>query len=870
MNHAPRDRSSPRTLFGRLKKCCWVLVLAVRKMREGPVPWLRAVRRGLFDVLPGPLKAAVARRRFRIVSRKACEVVLGEAIVEHAGEVSIILPVYNQADLLEESIESVLAQTRENLELIVLNDGSTDRADEVLGRFADDPRVRILSQENLGLPNALTNGFRFARGEYRYWTSADNVMEPVQLERLVEFLGQHTTTAMVYADYLVIGPEGEPLQGSDFRPQNRSSPDSARVTLPRNTKALNVLQDNFIGACFLYRGWIGRCLGSYSQMLGVEDYDYWMRLNAEFRIQHLGTDELLYRYRWHDNSLNARARELKLFQAGQELMQHERRRAQWRAQDWRIHTDQSTAAWCEAKRSDTVTSADDLAPSEGKNIAFLSAETIAPEDLRTLPSSLVIALNWSGDPAKVYTWADDLRDPRLIHFASDPRALLSLALFTDRAFALDEGPMRLDVALAFGNGIVCAQRSDKPAPVGLPGVWTGGRRRTLLLQTDDFQRGGLERVVLDLAQALGSRGFEPKLLVLRDDASLGTVEDLGIELVEAPTRSNGAYGELLDRHNVDVVLAQHSPFGAEAAKSRGTPFVQTLHNTYHWFYSEDIAAWRNADNATTAYIHVSANAALFAHEKIGLDIEKGIIVPNGVSRPRSIDPTAVDDLRQKLSLDSHDFVFLNVASIYPPKGQVPLARALATARATDPRLKVVVLGQSMDEVYARELGDLIVELGLEDAMILAGYHADPEPFYAMADALVLPSYWEGCSLAVAEALTRSIPCVLTDVGAARQQLRPGEGVLVPRPYAGSIQHLDFGNIKQRLREPRPEFAPELASGLLAARDMELPTSPERESRFDIEGVADRYASILAWIQDGGRPDQARPFAWADYVGGELI
>ena len=868
MNHVPRARSSPRTLSSRLSWWVWVLRLAVGKMREGPVPWLRAVRRGLFDSLPGPLKAAIARRRYRIPHRKTCEAVSGGAIAEHAGEVSVILPVYNQADLLEEGIESVLAQTRQNLELIVLNDGSTDRIDEVLRRFHSNPRVRILSQKNLGLPNALTNGFRFARGEYRYWTSADNVMEPVQLERLVEFLGEHPTTAMVYANYRVIGPDGEPLKGSNFRPQNRTSPDSATVTMPRGTETLNLLQDNFIGACFLYRGWIGRCLGSYSQRMGIEDYDYWMRLNAEFKIEHIGTDELLYRYRWHENSLSAKSRELKLFQAGQELMRHERERAQWRTEAWRIHVDQSTRAWCEGEGHDTVAFVHGLASSEGKNLAVLAANTLAPGDLQTLPSSLVIALNWSSDPTEVYSWADQLRDPRLLHFADNSRVLLSLALFTDRAFPLEEGHARLEIALAYGNEFVCAHRSSDRSPTPLPGVWSGGRRRNLLLQTDRFEQGGLECVVLDLARTLQKRGFDTKLLVFDKDCARKATE-VGCEVLDAPPRSSEAYGQLLEHHGIDLVLAHHSLFGAEAAHSRGTPFVQTLHNTYHWFYPEEIEAWRAADQATTAYIHVSANAALYAHEKIGIDIEKSIIVQNGVRLPSSTHLRQIDDMRAELGLDREDFVFLNVASIYPPKAQTAMAHALAEARTTDPSIRIVVLGSVMNEQYASELNDLLVELNLTGAMILAGYHSDPEPFYAMANALVLPSYWEGCSLAVAEALVRNLPCVLTEVGAARQQVQPREGILIAPPF-GAIQDMDFGNLKVSLQRPRRDFTRDLATALLAARHIELPPDPARAARFDIEGVADRYARILAWLQDGGRPDQARPFAWAGYDGGELV
>jgi hypothetical protein len=125
-------------------------------------------------------------------------------------------------------------------------------------------------------------------------------------------------------------------------------------------------------------------------------------------------------------------------------------------------------------------------------------------------------------------------------------------------------------------------------------------------------------------------------------------------------------------------------------------------------------------------------------------------------------------------------------------------------------------------------------------------------------------------LAVDEALVRDLPCVLTDVGAARQQMRPDEGILVRAPFA-SITGLDYGNLKESLATPREGFVEDLAAALVAAaqREGRLPADPSRSERFDIAGVAERYARILTWIHNGGRPAQARPFAWAGYHEGEL-
>jgi len=838
-------------------------------MLEGPLPLFRAVRRGLFEALPSPWKAALARRHYRLPKLTRHRLAMDGNAVETAGEVSVILPVYNQSELLAESIESVLAQTHAKFELIILDDGSTDGIESVLASFMDDPRVRILTQQNRKLPAALSNAFRFARGEFHTWTSADNVMERTHLERLVEFLRDHPTAAMVYADYIVIGPDGQPLRGSDFRPQNRSSSDSAAIRVPRSTETLNLLQDNFIGACFLYRGWVGRCLGPYSSSLGIEDYDYWMRINAEFGIEHLGTDELLYRYRWHDNSLNAQSRELKFFEIGKELMRHERERTAWRAEPWTILTD-SAGGWSVDSETEPFSLSTGM---DGKCIALLSSESLAPEDLDALPDHLVLAIDWTGDPASAYRWANRLRDDRLVHFPTSPAMARALGLFTERVFEIDRGDERLALALAYGNERIAAWRSGHEEETPLPRVFCSGNRR-VLLQTNTFGQGGLECVVLDLASSLAPFGFECQILVLGKQGRMADVaRSRGIEIVTLEEATAEAYASLLSTRDIGLVLAHHSLFGAEAAHHAGVPFVQTLHNTYHWFYPEEIKAWRQADAATAAYLHVSANVAMYAHEKIGLSVDKSIVLENGVRLPSPTTSTTgeVDAVSRKtFGLDDDDYVFLNVASIYPPKSQVPIARALAKAREKDPRLKVVLLGRAMDNVYAKALEHVIAELDLRDHLVVAGFHADTEPFYELADAFLLPSYWEGCSLAVDEALVRDLPCVLTDVGAARQQMRPDEGILVRAPFA-SITGLDYGNLKESLATPREGFVEDLAAALVAAaqREGRLPADPSRSERFDIAGVAERYARILTWIHNGGRPAQARPFAWAGYHEGEL-
>lgn len=302
-----------------LRRCIRSLLA---RWQYGHAGWPGEYERHDPKVLPGDAAAAERSAQHPDVDAGLCGLA--------PGLVSVILPVYNQAALLDESVRSVLAQSYRNFELIIIDDGSTDEVQAVLQPYLHLPRVRCISQTNHGLPHALNRGFAQARGEFWTWTSADNAMAPTMLETLVAALDARPGPDMVYADYLAIDDRGLPLADPLWLSHRRPDPASAAIRLPHSAEALNSVLDNFIGPCFMYRGWVGRCIGDYDLRLpGVEDYDYWMRINAYFELSHLGREDLLYRYRVHDNSLTARAEALGIPARIRWLMAYEKERARY-------------------------------------------------------------------------------------------------------------------------------------------------------------------------------------------------------------------------------------------------------------------------------------------------------------------------------------------------------------------------------------------------------------------------------------------------------------------------------------------------------------------------------------------------------------
>jgi glycosyltransferase involved in cell wall biosynthesis len=242
-----------------------------------------------------------------------------------AGLVSVVLPVHNGARHLAEALDSVLAQTYPDLELIVVDDGSTDATPAILAAYAArDARIEIVRQANAGLPKALSCGFRRARGEFLTWTSDDNRLRPDCLARLVDCLRRHPRWDMVYANEDLIGEDGSPLRDSHWFWNYQVPPGSEHVALPTDPAELNTVSNNHVGAAFLYRDRVDMLLGDYSPArFGTEDYDYWMRVNLFLTLRHADFPDPVYQYRFHSRSLTSRDAEMGITRGRPALMAFE-------------------------------------------------------------------------------------------------------------------------------------------------------------------------------------------------------------------------------------------------------------------------------------------------------------------------------------------------------------------------------------------------------------------------------------------------------------------------------------------------------------------------------------------------------------------
>lgn len=204
---------------------------------------------------------------------------------KNSPKVSIILPTYNGARYIRQSIDSCLNQIYRNIELIIVDDGSTDETAELIKSYKDDRIKYIRHEKNMGLPQGLNTGFANSTGEYLTWTSDDNFYANEAIQKMLSFL-QNKKCDFVYCDY--------------YRFNDEDTSDLKKIELP---DVLTLSDRNDVGACFLYSREVKEVIGDYdTDSFLAEDYDYWIRISKKFSMQHLA--ESLYFYRKCERALS--------------------------------------------------------------------------------------------------------------------------------------------------------------------------------------------------------------------------------------------------------------------------------------------------------------------------------------------------------------------------------------------------------------------------------------------------------------------------------------------------------------------------------------------------------------------------------------
>lgn len=211
--------------------------------------------------------------------------------------ISVVMAVYNGETYLQSAIDSILCQTYENFELVIVNDGSIDRTKEILDSISDN-RVKIIHlQKNQGAANALNIGIDHAKGEYIAVHDADDISEPTRLEEQVQYLKSNPESIGV-ASLIKCISGGTPANELMF------SEEQYYNTLLDDVEIYNerLFRCYLCHGSVLYSKDLFKKIGGYNPKYNIcYDYDLWLRMFDYKTIQKI--PKVLYNYRIRSDSL---------------------------------------------------------------------------------------------------------------------------------------------------------------------------------------------------------------------------------------------------------------------------------------------------------------------------------------------------------------------------------------------------------------------------------------------------------------------------------------------------------------------------------------------------------------------------------------
>ncbi len=221
--------------------------------------------------------------------------------------VSVIIPAYNCEQYIAQTVDSVLAQTQADVELIVVNDGSTDRTREILAGYG--ARLRIVEQPNAGVCAARNRGLREARGGFVCLMDHDDYWFADKLQRQVDALQRAPEIGVVYADFILWarrGADGAFPEPAEFDP--------GAVADEIDAEFSGWIYHQFLLDCWMltstamFRAEVFRECGVFDESLPYsEDWELWFRVSRRYRFQKFRRPNTLYRQHAQQGNRKVRA-----------------------------------------------------------------------------------------------------------------------------------------------------------------------------------------------------------------------------------------------------------------------------------------------------------------------------------------------------------------------------------------------------------------------------------------------------------------------------------------------------------------------------------------------------------------------------------
>jgi glycosyltransferase involved in cell wall biosynthesis len=696
-----------------------------------------------------------------------------EAVAGSTGRqplVSFVVPCYKLAHLLPQCVNSILAQTYREFEVLIMDNCSPDDTPAVTASFQDSRVKHIRNETNVGHVRNFNKGIGLARGEYVWVLSADDALRsPRVLERFVDVLERDPRVGFVFCRAVELREqtEGGIVRWADCGEADR--------TWDGRTFLTGLIEHNRV---VMSSGLVRK--QCFEKALYPADTPYacdwylWCMCALYHRVAYLSEPMVFCRV--HAQSLTT----------------------QYNREDGRIClADEISVLW-----------------RIGREAKLAGAAAIRDAAKTSLVGRLVYALKTGLSQAE----CDEILRSRVPdrNAEREYRALVHQGLgderYWDRAYA--------EAARSYWRGIRIEpwriESWTKYALVKMGGVGRCARRlitsvggsapqkRALAVQfvVNTSAYGGAEKHLLELTRRLDGPGVRPSILCLGPDFYTERQSGIPVLCEQQPTSFRGWLKRFKDTRPDVVVFVYgwlwsfpwYVPIAAAIAgierrfaiqhlaatpmpeNLEGRPLRKLLRRRLGGWtftllkYRISTLAWKATICVSDAVRNSLVNGYRFAAGRT-LTICNGVSVPAYSPRASTAGP-----VRTELGIRSGEFVLLCVARLSKVKGVDILLSAMAGLVRSGAGIKCIVVGEGP---LQEELSRHAETLGLRSHVFFVGFQEDVRPFYEAADAFVLTSYREGLPLSILEAMAYGLPCVVTDAGGSAEAVTHGcEGLVV--------------------------------------------------------------------------------------------
>lgn len=313
-------------------------------------------------------------------------------------------------------------------------------------------------------------------------------------------------------------------------------------------------------------------------------------------------------------------------------------------------------------------------------------------------------------------------------------------------------------------------------PTSKDSFWIG-------IWVDNFDKGGLEEVVANLATEISKKGIDIRVICNGPKGYMANIlisKGICVECFDnnENTLRNYLYNDkplLLNTHYTQKFL--------RISQELDIPLIETIHTTYllnnkQWKLEKKRAKY------FSQFIAVSKFVGEYYKSKIKYADKENITIINNAANYEKLKGSSSDNLsRNDLGLDNNETVFLNVGSYYGIKNQLGLVYAFEIALSKGLiNSSLIMCGNILDKDYYKILNDFISKSKFKHKYFLLDYNSDIKSIYSISDILVIPSYVEGWSIAATEALYCGLALIHTDCGSANELCTNEYSKIIPNPF----------------------------------------------------------------------------------------